>query len=305
MSTVFFESTSELATLSNTFANIAGVDTDPATVDLIITDPASVSVTYTYAGGDITKVAIGKYTMDVVCSTAGTWTYEWMAAGPVTDAVAGTWEVQEVALGKLYCTVEMLKSRFKDTRTTDDLEYHAACFAASRALEQYCGRTFYRRTEIRTLIPGSARALRLPDFHDLVSVTTLKTDGGDGTYGTTWQASDYQLVTDDGTPNINAGPEPKPYVKILAVGGNSFSLAAGTARRDLVQITGVWGWPSVPWAIKQAAAIVAAETFKLKDSAGMVASGYDDFDTTMLGAEARRRFARFANPYRRHAFLVA
>lgn len=303
-STVFFESTSELATLTNTFTNVSGVDTDPGTVQLVVVDPTSVSTTYTYPAG-ITKVATGQYTKDIVCSVAGTWLYEWSATGAVTDAVAGTWEVQEVALGNLYCTVETLKSRFKDTQTTDDLEYHSSCFAASRALEQYCGRTFYRLAETRTLIPRNARCLRLPDFHDLVSVTALKSGTGDGTYGTTWTAGEYQLVTDDGTPNINAGPEPKPYVTILAVGGKTFPLGTASVRPDLIQIDGVWGWPSVPWAIKQAAAIVAAETFKLKDSAGMVASGYDDFDTSMLGAEGRRRFARFANPYRRTAFRIA
>jgi hypothetical protein len=306
MATVFFQGASELATLTNTFT-VNGTPTDPSTVSLTITDPTQTSTTYTYAAAQITKTGTGVYTKDIPCTIAGTWVYEWAGTTAASDVVAGTWEVQETTLGKLYCTVDMLKSRMGDTRTTDDLEYHAACFAASRALERYCERTFYRSTETRTLKPTGLYCLVLPEFYDLVSVTSLKSDaGGTGTFATTWSASDYQLLCDDDTPNITAGPESKPYVKIRAVGSQTFPTpTTGAARRDLVQITGVWGWPSVPWAIKKAAEIVAAETFKLKDAPGMVAAGYEDFDVSMLGSEAKRRFARFANPYRRNAYLAA
>jgi hypothetical protein len=301
MAAVFFEGASELATLTNTFT-VAGTPTDPSTVSLIITDPTGVATTYTYGAAQITKTGTGVYTKDIPCTIAGTWSYEWVGTAAASDVAAGTWEVLETDLGKLYCTVEMLKSSFKDARDTDDLEYHAACFTASRSLEQYCQRTFYRSTETRTLIPTDQYCLKLPAFYDLVSVTTLKTDSsGDGTFETTWSAGDYQLITSDGTPNINAGPEPKPYTGIMAIGSQIYPVIISTpaARRDRVEIAGVWGWPTVPWAIKQAATIVAAETFKLKDAPGMVAAGYEDFDVSMLDAAARRRFARFANPYRR------
>jgi len=307
-STVFFESSSELATLSNTFKNSAGVATDPTTISLTVTDPTGTATTYTYAASQITKTGTGVYTKDIACSIDGTWTFEWTGTGAVADVTAGTWEVHETSLGRLYCTVDALKSRFSDTRTTDDLEYHAACFAASRALEQYCQRTFYRTaSQARTLNPTGLYCLDLPAFHDLVSVTSLKTDAsGDGTFETTWASTDYQLLTADGTPNIAAAPESRPYMRVKAIGTQTFPrLYSALARSDRVEITGVWGWPSVPWAIKQAAAIVAAETFKLKDAPGTVTAGYEDFDVSMLGAEARRRFARFANPYRRYALLVA
>ena len=206
----------------------------------------------------------------------------------------------------LYCSVNDLKARFKDTRQTDDADYIAACYAASRSIEQYCERRFYQSTETRTLKPTGLYCLVLPEFYDLVSVTSLKTGAGTGTFPTTWSASDYQLLCVDDTPNAEVGPEARPYVKIRAVGSQTFPPPTmGALRRDLIQIEGVWGWPKVPWAIKQAALIVAAETFKLKDAPGMATSGYEDFDVTMLPAEARRRFARFANPYRRNAYLAA
>jgi len=306
-STVFFESASELATLTNTFKNSAGAPTDPGTISLTVTDPTGTATTYTYAASQITKTGTGVYTKDIACSIDGTWTFQWTGTGAVADVTAGTWEVHETTLGRLYCTVDALKSRFSDTRTTDDLEYHAACFAASRALEQYCQRVFYRTTETRTLNMTNLYCLNLPAFHDLVSVTSLRTDeSGDGTFETTWAASDYQLLCLDDTPNVNAGPEPRPYVKVFAVGSRFFPLLpySRPSRKDRVEITGVWGWPAVPWSIKKAAEIVAAETFKLKDAPGMATSGYEDFSVSMLDTEARRRFARFANPYRHISTLA-
>lgn len=304
--TVFFEGSAELATLTNTFT-VNGNPADPTTISLEVTDPTGTATTYTYALNQVTKTATGVYTKDLACPIAGTWTYEWTGTGTASDVNAGTWEVLETQLGHLYCTIEALKSSMGDSRSTDDLEYHAACFAASRSLEQYCQRTFYRSIETRTLVPSGLYCLELPPFYDLVSVTSLKTDAsGSGAFGATWSASDYQLLCDDGTPNTTAGPEPKPYVRIKAVGSQTFPLLIGSPTRDdRVQINGTWGWPSVPWAIKKAAEIVAAETFKLKDSPGMVAAGYEDFDVQMLGSDAKRRFARFANPYRRVAFMVA
>lgn len=298
MGTVFFEGASELATLTNAFT-VSGTPTDPTAVSLVITDPVAASTTYTYAASQIVKTGTGVYTKDIPCTMAGTWAYEWIGTVLASDVAAGTWEVQEASLGKLYCTIDALKSSFGDSRTTDDLEYHAACFAASRSLEQYCQRTFYRSaSQTRTLNPTGRYCLDLPPFYDLVSATSVAVAGA------TWAAPSYQLLCDDNTPNINAGPELKPYVKIKAIGG-TYPIPVASARTDVVEITGVWGWPAVPWAIKKAAEIIAAETFKLKDSPGMVAAGYEDFDVSMLGADARRRFARFAGPYRRIAFMAA
>lgn len=302
--TVFFQGAAELTTLTNTFT-VNGTPTDPTAVSLTVTDPTQSVTTYTFALAQITKTSTGVYTKDIPCTIAGTWAYEWTGTVTASDVVAGTWEVHETSLGKLYCTVETLKSRFRDSRTTDDLEYHAACFAASRAVEQYCKRIFYRTaSEARTLTPRNLYCLELPAFYDLVSVSTLKTDAGDGTFATTWSVSEYQLLTSDGTPNINAGPEPKPYTKVKAL-GRTFPVPTWSGRSDLVEITGVWGWPSVPWGIKKAAEIVAAETFKLKDSPGMAAQGYEDFDVSTLDAQARRKFAQFAGPYQRFPVLVA
>jgi hypothetical protein len=298
--TVFYASANELATLTNTF-QVAGVNTDPTAISLTVTDPTGAATTYTFAASEITRTAAGIYTKDIASSIAGTWTYQWDGTAAASDTVVGTWHVEETQLGRLYCTVEVLKSRLAITTSSSDSELHAACFAASRWLEQYCQRTFWRTlsSEVRTFVPCGWYALDLPSFNDLVSITTLKTDAsGDGTFETTWASTDYQLL-----PHNTAGPETRPYTAVKAVGTQTFPWYYTTdlARADRVQITGVFGWPAVPHAIRQAAQLMAAEIFRRKDAPlGIAGEG----EYTM--AVGQNRLAKtLADPYRRHAVFVA
>jgi hypothetical protein len=298
--TVFFNSSNELATISNTFS-VSSTPTDPTTVTLTVTSGQTRTVsTYTYAASQITRTSAGVYTKDITCNEAGTWQYQWDGTGAASDTVGGTWEVEETELGRLYCTVEALKSRLAITTTTSDLELHAACFGASRWLEQYCQRTFSRTAsnEVRTFETCNSYELALPEFNDLVSVTTLKTDSaGDGTYETTWSSTDYQLL-----PHNTSGPEAKPYTRIKAVGSYTFPwvYTPESARADRVQLTGVYGWPAVPHAIKQAAQLMAAELFRRKD-APLGIAGEGEY---MMTVGQNRLAKTLADPYRRHVVLV-
>lgn len=260
--TVFYESSSELATLSNTFT-VDGAATDPTTVTLTVTSPSGTATVYTYAASEITKSSTGVYTKDVVCSEAGDWSYLWEGTGSASDAVSGTWTVFETSLGKLYCTVEAVKSRLKITDTVDDYELHVACFAASRSVESVCERTFWRTPTgtVRTFAARDLWTVKLGTFNDLVTLSALATDAaGDGVYETTWASSDYQLLP----VNPDAAPETRPYTQIKAVGTQTFplSVAGIPARDDRVQVTGVFGWPAIPWGVKKAAQMLAEEMMK-------------------------------------------
>lgn len=293
MATVFFDSTSELATLTNVFT-VAGVDTDPTTVTLTVTSPTGNVTT-----PSTTHAAAGTYTADITCNEDGEWQYLWEGTGTATDAEAGTWTVLETALGKLYCPIRTLKSRLKIEHNQVDYELHAACFAASRWIEQHCERVFYRTTSTaRTFEPDNCYTLRLPEFCDLVTVTSIKTDtAGDGTFATTLSASDYEILP----RNPLAAPEQLPYTEIRRLSGTWPEQWAPGARRNTIQVTGVWGWPKVPHAVRQAAAIVAADTFALKDAPFGV-EGAGEF-TIQVGENARA--LKFLAPYRRNPVLVA
>jgi hypothetical protein len=297
---VFYNSASELATLTNTFS-VNGTATDPTTISLTITSPTGVVNTYTFAAAEITKSATGVYTKDIACTEADDWTYLWTGTGAASDVVAGKWTVFETTLGKLYCSVESLKSRLDETSTRWDHELHSACFTASRWLDSYCDRYFWRTasSEVRTFVPEHRQHLVLPAFNDLVSTTTLKSDdSGDGTFETTWATTDYQLHP----LNPSAGPEQRPYTEIRAIGSYSFPLSYGTSvRSDSVQITGAFGWPSVPWGIREAAKILAADTYKGKDLS-FETGGEGEF---AIRAGDMRRVRMYADRYRRYGMYIA
>jgi hypothetical protein len=292
--TVFFTSTAELATLTNTF-KVAGTPTDPTTITLTVTDPTGAANVYTYAAAQVTRTGTGVYTKDVACSIAGTWTYQWDGTSAAADTIAGTWEVYETQIGKLYCTVEALKSRLNITNSNSDLEVHSACFAVSRWVEQFCGRIFYRTaSEVRTFVAADLLRLDLPRFNDIVSASALATDSaGDGTFETSWSSTEYQLW-----PANTSGPETQSHWAIRAIGTKSFPLGDRTAaaRMDRVQVTGIFGWPAVPMGVKQGALVLAADAFKLKDAPFGV-QGEGDF-AVRIGEN--RRAQAFLTPYRRY-----
>lgn len=298
MATVFFKGSAELATLTNTF-DVDGLPSDPTAITLTVTDPNGTATTYTYGLGELTRTSQGVYTKDIACTTDGLWTYTWTGTGAAADVQAGSWTVVSTNLNQLYCSVEELKSRLGITGTADDLELHQACFTASRWLEQYCERAFWRTATgtVRTFTPTGLYCLDLPEYCDLVSISSLKTDpGGDGTFEITWASTDYQLLP----VNPAAAPEQLPYTQILAVGTLTFpTMFSGVPlRRDRIQVTGVWGWPAVPMPIRQAALVLAAETFRGKD-APLGVAGFGDLG--LIRVRSNPQVMRWANPYCRTA----
>lgn len=291
MAEVFYAGETELATLTNTFT-VDGVPTDPDTVTLVVTDPNGDATTHT---ADITRASAGVYTLDVPCPTAGVWGYVWVGSGAASDVVAGTWTVQSTALHNLYCTPEELRHRVNLTSDSSDLEVLGAVTAVSRWIEDHCERVFHRVTATRTYpATGPYRVA----VHDLVEVTSLRTDtADDGSYATTWTPSDYQLLR--GAMVLR--PEEMPYTAIKAV-GRSFPLNCPTGRENLVEVSGVFGWPSVPEPVRQAAAIWATDLLKLGTMAFGIA-GYGEYGA--VRARPNPIVEALLSPYRRNPVKVA
>lgn len=97
----------------------------------------------------------------------------------------------------------------------------------------------------RVYVPAANSAeLWIDDLSATPSSVKLDTDG-DGTFATTLAATDYELLP----LNAAVGPEPRPYTRIGMTPWGSYS---GFVSGQRVQITGKWGWASVPSPIKQA-----------------------------------------------------
>jgi hypothetical protein len=269
--TVYYAGADELAVLTNTFT-VAGVSTDPTAVVLTITDPTGAQTI-----PSTTKLSTGKYTATISCTLAGVWTYEWDGSGTASDIIAGTWTVGTVALNTFYCTNEELKSRLGIGDTADDFEVTLAVQAASRSIDEIAGRYFWRgpSTDVRTYIPTSYYD---QEIDDLVTVTSVKADrDGDGVYEETWvQGTDYQLQVSPGHYNTTALGETWPYTRFNIVGPKFIPVVWPWSHLDRIQVTGVFGWPAVPMAVKQAALIAAADLFKLKDAPFGIA-GFGEF----------------------------
>lgn len=294
-STVFYSGANELATLGNTF-RVGGVVTDPSAVVLVVTDPLGTATTYNYpTPGTITQTSPGVYTVDVPCPTVGTWSYVWTGTGTASDIAADTWTVSAAPGSDLYCTPEQLKSRTGIDDNLDDREALSACRAVSRWIDEHCDRQFARRTVTVQLETCGNYSVQTPD---LVSVTTLKTDDdGDGVYETTWSASDYELQPVGASTLLEA----RPYTSIAAVGSRLFPIRYGTGRRARAELVGVLGWPALPAAVSEAAAILAGDYLALGGMKFGVA-GYGEYGAVRarLSSPALAMLA----PYRRYPILM-
>ncbi len=290
--TVFYAGSNELATLTNTFS-VNGTPTNPTTVALVVTDPSGSSTTYNT--GDLTNSSAGVYTKDIPCTAVGLWTYVWTGTGAASDVVPGSWRVEQTSYSDLYCTPEQLKSRTGISDNYDDVEILSACRSVSRWIDEHCDRTFARRTVTLQISVCGPYAVETPD---LVSVTTLKTDDdGDGVYETTWATADYELQPVGADTLLEA----RPYTSISAVGSRLFPVPYGRSRTARAQVVGVAGWPALPAAVTEAAAIVTGDYLALGGMKFGVA-GYGDYGP--IRARMSTPALQMLAPYRRYPILA-
>ena len=165
-----------------------------------------------------------------------------------------------------YCTLAEVKSALRLTDNVDDGLLEKAIESASRRIDGYCGRFFYKTASTAiNLYPINEYLLRMPE--DLANSTvTIKIDTtANGTYATTLtQGVDYILEPTD------ASIRAYPYVHARMVGGATFPLYT-TPSFPTCQVTGFWGWNAVPSDVSQACVLLAMRQFaRLNAALGVV-----------------------------------
>lgn len=161
-----------------------------------------------------------------------------------------------------YCTVQELRAHFNDSGGQLPLaDLERAINATSRAIDLHCGRRFWQDGTTTTRVYRADDAYEL-DVADISSTTGLviATDTtGDGSYSTTWTASDYQLEP------INADADGGAYAwtRIVAVGVELFPVHA---RRATVRVTARHGWSAIPDQVNQACILRSAAIFKRREA---------------------------------------
>lgn len=81
----------DIARINMRFMRLGSL-TNPTTVTVKIKDPAATTVTYSYAGAEVSKTSTGLYYLEVPVDQAGVWTYRITTTTP-TSAQQGTFLV--------------------------------------------------------------------------------------------------------------------------------------------------------------------------------------------------------------------
>lgn len=198
-----------------------------------------------------------------------------------------------MSLTNAYCTLNQVKGslRIPVSDTVDDALLTLAINSASRDIDQATERQFFQTSATRIYTPQDSY---ITNTDDIVSVTSIKTStGADSVFDTTWKATDYQLEPLNGiTGGISV-----PFNSIRAVGDFTFPISGGEAT---VQVTGVFGFASVPVAIEQATVLLAARIFKRNDSPGGV-MGFGDIGVVRV-SRIDPDIDRLIMPYKKMRF---
>jgi hypothetical protein len=196
-----------------------------------------------------------------------------------------------------YATRNQVKAalRIGTADTLDDDLIDNCVGAASRLIDGYCNRKFWQSgTASRVYQAEDSFYCSIDDIAG--TAITLKTSSqADGTFDITWSPSDYQLEPLNG----NLDGLEWSYDKIRAVGDYLFpTVNANYGEQALVQVTAVFGWPSVPEPITQATIIQASRIFKRYDSPLGVA-GFGDLGAIRVSRFLDPDMAQLVEPYRR------
>lgn len=179
-----------------------------------------------------------------------------------------------MAIENGYCSLAQVKASARITDNVDDDLLELAVEAASREIDQACERVFYNVGNATRIF--AARDSFVCEIDDIHTFTTLKTDPeSDGNYTVTWANTDFTLEPLNGI----SGGISQPFNLIRARDTYLFPLENG---EPLVQVTGNWGWASIPKAIEQATVILASRIYKRNDSPLGVA-GFGDIGVIRVG----------------------
>lgn len=185
-----------------------------------------------------------------------------------------------------YASTAEIKAALRITDTTDDTLIATAGSAATEQIDHYAQRTFTSAgTAWRWFAPTDDDVLIVGDLQ-LATIIIETSTAADGTYDTTWTATDFQL---------EGGSSSQPFTRIRAVAANRFPITTGEAT---VRVQGVWGWAAVPASIAQACVIQACRLFKRLDSPLGVA-GFGDLGVIRVSRGLDPDVAQLVEPFRR------
>ena len=195
-----------------------------------------------------------------------------------------------LAITNGYASLSEVKAALRIIDTVDDSLLEMAIEAASRLIDGHTARKFYKASGTRYFVATDELVCEVDDLAS--STITLATSGNaDGVYDIIWDTTDYQLEPLNG----ELDGLPWSYTKIRAIEDYLFPILGGEA---LIKVTGIFGWDTIPIAVKQACIIQASRIFKRLDSPLGVA-GFGDMGAMRVSRDLDPDVAQLVMPYRR------
>jgi len=190
-----------------------------------------------------------------------------------------------------YATLAQVKAALRITDTVDDTLLEMARVSASNLIDGYTGRTFTPSgTVTRVFAPADDYVLQTDDIAG-TAVTITSSTGADGVFDVTWKTTDYQLEPLNGVSNGQA----VPFTRIRAIQDYLWPTAGGEAT---VRVSGVFGFPSIPLVITQAAVLQSSRIFtRLQSPLGV--AGFGEMGVVRVTRALDPDVAALVEPYRR------
>jgi len=197
-----------------------------------------------------------------------------------------------LAISNAYASLNQVKAALRITDAIDDSLLEMAIESASRAIDGHAGRYFYSSgTATRVFAADDAWMCQIDDLAGTAVTIQIDSDAN-GTFADTFKTTDYQLEPVNGVVD---GLQ-VPYTRVRAIGDYTFPTLNDEA---LVQVTGVFGWASVPIAITQACIIQSSRIFKRLDSPLGVIGGFGEMGGVRVSRYLDPDVEQLVAPYRR------
>ena len=201
-----------------------------------------------------------------------------------------------MAITNGYTTLNDVKAALNLEDSMDNAALEMAIATASRQIDDYCGRFFYKDG---TPEAPATRYYTPTDYYiqpvdDFVSISEIATDDNfDRLYGTVWTADDSMFEP------VNNPSRGWPMTRILAVGSYVFPWNLPQS----VRVKGVFGWSAVPYEVKTAAKIQASRLF-LRNQSPFGIAGNTDLGTVRLAAKLDADVEALLRPLRKNNGLA-
>jgi hypothetical protein len=155
-----------------------------------------------------------------------------------------------------YCTLSEVKAALRLSDSIDDTLIENSIEGASRRIDGYCGRFFYKTapTAVNLFAKDSYR-LMTTDISSTSGLVVKLDNDGDGVFEQTLTLnSDYMVEPTDYIV------QQRPIRTLTMIGGATFPIYYIPSQAG-VQVTAAWGWDSVPHDVREACVLLSIRQF--------------------------------------------